>query len=126
MWLFDLFSSLFQLICQGMAISKCFCESLGIRDNESQLYCVTMCLTAQQQLPLYNIQSVPSQLKELLLRGSTAFWMDTHSKETTFKINFAFWKGVYAKVIESKFFKQGSGNIMPDVQLVPFLRNNLS
>ena len=39
MWLFDLlFSSLLQLICRGTDISKCFRESLGIRDNESRLY----------------------------------------------------------------------------------------
>ena len=37
MWLFNLlfFST---LICRGTDISKCFSESLGIRDNESRLY----------------------------------------------------------------------------------------
>ena len=39
MWLFSLlFSSLSTLICRGTDISKCLSESLGIRDNESQLY----------------------------------------------------------------------------------------
>ena len=39
MWLFNLlFSSLSTLICRGTDISKCFSESLGIRDNESRLY----------------------------------------------------------------------------------------
>ena len=43
---FLLFSTLFYivlltlstLICRGTDISKCFSESLGIRDNESRLY----------------------------------------------------------------------------------------
>ena len=39
MWLFNLlFYSLSTLICRGTDISKCFSESLGIRDNESRLY----------------------------------------------------------------------------------------
>ena len=32
------FLTLSTLICRGMDISKCFSESLGIRDNESRLY----------------------------------------------------------------------------------------
>ena len=32
------FLTLSTLICRGSDISKCFSESLGIRDNESRLY----------------------------------------------------------------------------------------
>ena len=35
---FIVFLTLSTLICRGMDISKCFSESLGIRDNESRLY----------------------------------------------------------------------------------------
>ena len=35
---FIVFLTLSTLICRGTDISKCFCESLGIRDNESRLY----------------------------------------------------------------------------------------
>ena len=36
MWLFNLlFSSLLTLICRSTGISKCFSDSLGIRDNGS-------------------------------------------------------------------------------------------
>ena len=35
---FIVFLTLSNLICRGMDISKCFSESLGIRDNESRLY----------------------------------------------------------------------------------------
>ena len=35
---FIVFLTLSTLICQGTDISKCFRESLGIRDNESRLY----------------------------------------------------------------------------------------
>ena len=35
---FIVFPTLSTLICRGMDISKCFSESLGIRDNESRLY----------------------------------------------------------------------------------------
>ena len=34
---FIVFLTLSTLICQGADISKCFSESLGIRDNESRL-----------------------------------------------------------------------------------------
>ena len=37
---FIVFLTLSTLICRGTDISKCFSESLGIRDNESQLYMV--------------------------------------------------------------------------------------
>ena len=36
---FIVFLTLSTLICRGTEISKCFSESLGIRDNESRLYC---------------------------------------------------------------------------------------
>ena len=35
---FIVFLTLSILICRGTDISKCFSESLGIRDNESRLY----------------------------------------------------------------------------------------
>ena len=35
---FIVFLTLLTLICRGTDISKCFSESLGIRDNESRLY----------------------------------------------------------------------------------------
>ena len=35
---FIVFLTLSTLICRGRDISKCFSESLGIRDNESRLY----------------------------------------------------------------------------------------
>ena len=35
---FIVFLTLSTLICRGTDISKCFIESLGIRDNESRLY----------------------------------------------------------------------------------------
>ena len=35
---FIVFLTLSTLICRGADISKCFSESLGIRDNESRLY----------------------------------------------------------------------------------------
>ena len=38
---FIVFLTLSTLICRGMDISKCFSESLGIRDNESRLYMET-------------------------------------------------------------------------------------
>ena len=34
------FLSSANLICRSTDISKCFIESLGVRDNESRLYCV--------------------------------------------------------------------------------------
>ena len=37
---FIVFLTLSTLICRGTDISKCFSESLGIRDNESRLYFV--------------------------------------------------------------------------------------
>ena len=37
---FIVFLTLSTLICRGTDISKCFSESLGIRDNESRLYTV--------------------------------------------------------------------------------------
>ena len=40
MWLFELFFfKSANLICRDTDISKYFRESLGLRDNESQLYC---------------------------------------------------------------------------------------
>ena len=36
--LFIVFLTLSTLICRGTDISKCFSESLGIRDNENRLY----------------------------------------------------------------------------------------
>ena len=36
--LFNVFLGSANLICRGTDISKCFRESLGLRDNESQLY----------------------------------------------------------------------------------------
>ena len=35
---FIVFLTLSTLVCRGTDISKCFSESLGIRDNESRLY----------------------------------------------------------------------------------------
>ena len=35
---FIVFLTLSILLCQGTDISRCFSESLGIRDNESRLY----------------------------------------------------------------------------------------
>ena len=35
---FIVFLTLSTLICRGTEISKCFSESLGIRDNENRLY----------------------------------------------------------------------------------------
>ena len=40
---FIVFLTLSTLKCRGTDISKCFSESLGIRDNESRLY-MLMCL----------------------------------------------------------------------------------
>ena len=37
---FIIFLTLSTLICRGTDISKCFSESLGIRDDESRLYVV--------------------------------------------------------------------------------------
>ena len=45
------------LICRGTDISKCFRESLGIRDNESRLY-----------------SSLTNTLKVLLSLGKLGFW----------------------------------------------------
>ena len=39
---FIIFLTLSTLICRGTDISKCFSKSLGIRDNESRLYIVSM------------------------------------------------------------------------------------
>ena len=39
---FIVFHSSANLICRSTDISKCFIESLGARDNESRLYCVTL------------------------------------------------------------------------------------
>ena len=39
---FIVFLTLTTLICRGTDISKCFIESLGIRDNESRLYIIIM------------------------------------------------------------------------------------
>ena len=41
---FIVFLTLSTLICRGTDISKCFSESLGIRDNESRLYFHSSCL----------------------------------------------------------------------------------
>ena len=74
---FIVFLTLSTLICQGTDISKCFSESLGIRDNESRLYfsLATVVLiskekwyyilTLQQQPPLH--QSVIIYSQEWLL-----------------------------------------------------------
>ena len=43
---FIIFLTLSTLICRGTDISKCFSKSLGIKDNESQLYvqpCLRLC-----------------------------------------------------------------------------------
>ena len=37
---FIVFFTLSTLICRGTDISKCFSESLGIRDNEGRLYVI--------------------------------------------------------------------------------------
>ena len=42
---FIVFLALSTLICQSTDISKCFSESLGIRDNESRLYFFTIWAT---------------------------------------------------------------------------------
>ena len=39
---FIVFLTLSTLICRSTDISKCFSESLGIRDNESRLYIVSI------------------------------------------------------------------------------------
>ena len=39
---FIVFLTLLTLICRGTDISKCLSESLGIQDNESRLYLVTL------------------------------------------------------------------------------------
>ena len=41
---FIVFLTLSTLICRGTDISKCFSESLGIRDNESRLYTLYVAL----------------------------------------------------------------------------------
>ena len=43
---FIVFLTLSTLICRGTDISKCFSESLGIRDNESRLYSQILFITA--------------------------------------------------------------------------------
>ena len=40
---FIVFLTLSTLICRGTDISKCFSESLGIRDNKSRLYLSYFC-----------------------------------------------------------------------------------
>ena len=42
---FIVFLTLSTLICRGTDISKCFSESLGIRDNESRLYLENISMT---------------------------------------------------------------------------------
>ena len=44
---FIVFLTLSTLICRGTDISKCFSESLGIQDNESQLCCIQHLLQLQ-------------------------------------------------------------------------------
>ena len=39
---FIVFLTLSTMICRGMDISKCFSESLEIRDNESTVFCKSM------------------------------------------------------------------------------------
>ena len=48
--LFNVFLGSANLICRGTDISKCFRESLGLRDNESQLY-----------LPFFKIEILTSR-----------------------------------------------------------------
>ena len=48
---FIVFPTLSTLICRGTDISKCFSESLGIRDNESRLYIVN-CISYKNQINL--------------------------------------------------------------------------
>ena len=50
---FIVFPTLSTLICRGTDISKCFSESLGIRDNESRLYILGMIIMRFRSCILY-------------------------------------------------------------------------
>ena len=54
---FIVFLTLSTLICLGTDISKCFSESLGIRDNEGRLY------FAKSLLPVFRISDSPTAMK---------------------------------------------------------------
>ena len=48
---FIVFLTLSTLICRSTDISKCFSESLGIRDNRSRLYIKTRAVVGQRSSP---------------------------------------------------------------------------
>ena len=65
---FIVFLTLSTLICRGTDISKCFSESLGIRDNESRLYLFYLthlesewCIDVITALAIISAQSVISE-----------------------------------------------------------------
>ena len=73
------------LICRGMDISKCFSESLGIRDNESRLYYCYLqyCVTV-------GYHKIPFRCQYELLRSSE-FSYPTHRMKTwRSRSNFSF------------------------------------
>ena len=92
MWLFHLlfFLTSANLICQGTDISKCFRESLGLRDNESRLHFHGPKDARTIEIRLYpennSDQSVSSYLQWVLaeckMEVSTIYlmWMDTLAK----------------------------------------------
>ena len=63
------------LICRGTDISKCFRESLGIRDNESRLYTFFQSIIVFDLLILRNgeIDIAPGFAKYLYLSTNTWF-----------------------------------------------------
>ena len=63
---FIVFLTLSTLICRSTDISKCFSESLGIRDNESRLYLIDI-------TSLSAVLLLPSILRRYVL--SEALWL---------------------------------------------------
>ena len=60
---FIVFLTLSTLICRSTDISKCFSESIGIRDNESRLYSVKVYFVAHKKFDRNKCMSSPLQSK---------------------------------------------------------------
>ena len=59
------FLTLSTLICRGTDISKCFSESLGIRDNDSRLYYWRFHILSSEKISI----SCSAELKEFIISG---------------------------------------------------------
>ena len=74
---FIVFLTLSTLICRSTDISKCFSESLGIRDNESRLYLLKQSDTLQTITDIFNM-CMKYVAEEIIFVKTTAFFSRSH------------------------------------------------